>query len=457
MHLRYQGTDSALILHFGSVAEMQQQFEATYRSRFGFVMPGRALTVEAVSVEAIGASETRLDPLAASTDFAPAIPVARVRMFSAGREHDAPVYRREALGEGATIAGPAILAETNATTVLEPGWQAQVAHGGCLVLTRFVPRPARVALGTNADPVMLEIFNNLYMSIAEQMGATLANTAYSVNIKERLDFSCALFDAHGNLIANAPHMPVHLGSMGESVKRVIADNAGRMRAGDVYMLNDPYRGGTHLPDITVITPVFDSAGRELLFYVGSRGHHADVGGITPGSMPPGSATVDEEGVLISNFKLVENGSSARTGNPAIARRLGRWPARNIDQNLADLRAMIAANEKGVQELRRMVAHFGLDVVHAYMRHVQDNAEEAVRRVIEVLRDGSFAYEMDNGAIIKVAIRVNHAARSAAIDFSGTSAQLAEQLQRARRRSAWQPCCMCSVRWSMTTFRSTPAA
>ena len=421
-HLRYQGTDSALVVHYAALPEMQRQFESTYRGRFGFTMPGRALIVEAVSVEAIGATDTCADGTSASTSAAPSAPVAHVRMFCAGREQDAPVYRREALAEGASILGPAILAETNATTIVEPGWRAHVAHGGCLLLERSVPRPSRVALGTDADPVMLEIFNNLYMSIAEQMGATLANTAYSVNIKERLDFSCALFDAHGNLIANAPHMPVHLGSMGESVKRVIADNAGRMRAGDVYMLNDPYRGGTHLPDITVITPVFDSSGRDLLFYVGSRGHHADVGGITPGSMPPGSRTVDEEGVLISNFLLVEGGV-LREQETARLLSSGRWPARNVEQNLADLRAMIAANEKGVQELGRMVAHFGLDVVHAYMRHVQDNAEEAVRRVIDVLRDGEFSYEMDNGAVIRVAIRVNRAARAATIDFSGTSAQL----------------------------------
>ena len=422
VHLRYQGTDSALVVAYAPAAEMQRLFESTYRNRFGFTMPGRPLIVEAVSVEAIGASETRVERTSARASGQLAIPIAHVRMFCAGRDMETPVYQRETLAPGAAILGPAILAETNATTIVEPGWQAHVTTDDCLVLERSVPRPERVAIGTSADPVMLEIFNNLYMSIAEQMGATLANTAYSVNIKERLDFSCALFDAQGNLIANAPHMPVHLGSMGESVKRVIADNAGRMRAGDVYMLNDPYRGGTHLPDITVITPVFDSSGSELLFYVGSRGHHADVGGITPGSMPPGSRTVDEEGVLISNFKLVEGGA-LRERETVELLSSGRWPARNVEQNLADLRAMIAANEKGVQELNRMVAHFGLDVVHAYMRHVQDNAEEAVRRVIDVLRDGEFSYAMDNGAIIRVVIRMRHATRSATIDFSGTSAQL----------------------------------
>ena len=268
---------------------------------------------------------------------------------------------------------------------------------------------------------MLEIFNNLFMAIAEQMGVTLANTAYSLNIKERLDFSCALFNAEGELIANAPHMPVHLGSMGESVRSVIHDNAGRLRAGDVVMLNDPYRGGTHLPDITVITPVFDAAGARVLFYVGSRGHHADIGGITPGSMPPASHHIDEEGVLITNFLLVEGGRLREAETRALLAG-ARYPARNIEQNLADLRAMIAANQKGVSEILHMVDEFGLNVVHDYMRHVQDNAEECVRRVIGALKDGAFSYEMDDGAMIRVRIGIDHAARSGIIDFTGTSAQ-----------------------------------
>ncbi len=424
VHLRYEGTDSALLVAHGTAQAMRAEFETAYRQRFGFLMPGRALVVEAVSAEAIGGTDAVPSAAAISVDRAQGsgLPVGQVDLFTGGTSHVAPVYLRDGLSPGARVRGPAVIAEKNATTVVEPGWEATLTDRGDLVLARVEARPARVALGTSADPVMLEIFNNLYMSIAEQMGATLAKTAYSVNIKERLDFSCALFDAQGNLIANAPHMPVHLGSMGESVKRVIADNAGRMHAGDVFMLNDPYRGGTHLPDITVITPVFDPAGANLLFYVGSRGHHADVGGITPGSMPPSSRTVDEEGVLISNFLLVERGV-LRERETAALLGSGRWPARNIEQNLADLRAMIAANEKGVQELGRMVAHFGLDVVHAYMRHVQDNAEEAVRRVIDVLKDGQFACEMDNGAWIKVAIRVDRKARSAVVDFAGTSAQL----------------------------------
>jgi 5-oxoprolinase (ATP-hydrolysing) len=301
-----------------------------------------------------------------------------------------------------------------------------------LVLERARERKTAAAIGTGVDPVRLEIFNNLFMSIAEQMGLRLQNTAYSVNIKERLDFSCALFDADGNLIANAPHMPVHLGSMSESIKTVMRENAGRMIPGNAYVINDPYHGGTHLPDVTVITPVFDSAGREILFYVGSRGHHADIGGITPGSMPPFSTSLDEEGVLFTNFQLVEGQGVDRPGRLREAECLAiltggphpaRYPARNAQQNLADLKAQIAANEKGREELLRMVEQFGLDVVQAYMRHVQDNAEESVRRVITVLRDGSFDYRLDNGALIRVRITVDREKREATIDFTGTSEQL----------------------------------
>jgi 5-oxoprolinase (ATP-hydrolysing) len=330
---------------------------------------------------------------------------------------------RERTKPGHVIPGPAIIAEKNATTVVEPGWQARVTELNHLVLQRVMPREARKAVGTTVDPVMLEVFNNLFMNIAEQMGLQLQNTAYSVNIKERLDFSCALFDAEGNLIANAPHMPVHLGSMSESIKTVMQRNAARMRPGDVFVLNDPYHGGTHLPDITVVTPVFDDPGSNILFYVASRGHHADVGGTTPGSMPPFSTRVEEEGVQIDNFQLVEQGRFREAEMLALLRS-GDFPARNPEQNIADLKAQIAANEKGVQELRKMVAQFGLDVVQAYMRHVQDNAEESVRRVITRLKDGSFTLQLDNGAQIRVAIRVNAAERSAEVDFTGTSAQLA---------------------------------
>ena len=423
VHLRYDGTDSALIVGFGSVADMVAQFEAAYRKRYSFLMPQRALLAEAVSVEAIGMSDAPTEaPPAARAGAAAPQAADTVDMHTGGKVHRTPVYLRDALRPGHRIKGPAIVAEANATTVVETGWEAEVTALDHLVLRRVEARPARVAIGTSVDPVMLEVFNNLFMSIAEQMGLRLEATAYSVNIKERLDFSCALFDARGQLIANAPHLPVHLGSMGESIKTVMRENAGRIRPGNVYMLNAPYNGGTHLPDITVITPVFDDAGHEILFYVGSRGHHADVGGITPGSMPPDSKVVEEEGVLIDNFLLVEEGRLREEETIALLGS-GKYPARNIAQNLADLRAMIAANEKGVQELRRMVEHFGLDVVHAYMRHVQDNAEEAVRRVIDVLKPGEFSYEMDSGAVIRVKISIDHAARSATIDFSGTSAQL----------------------------------
>jgi 5-oxoprolinase (ATP-hydrolysing) len=418
-HLKYEGTDTALVVSLDSPSQMRRQFEEAYRKQFSFLMPGRPLIAEAVSVEAAAAGEPINEQVVPEKEK-PA-PAEIIRMFTGGRWHDAPLYRRDDLGPGSRIDGPAIIAEANATTVVEPEWRASVTALNHLVLERVTPRKTRVAIGTTVDPVMLEIFNNLYMSIAEQMGLRLQNTAYSVNIKERLDFSCALFDAAGNLIANAPHMPVHLGSMGESIKTVIRLNAGKMKPGNVYVLNAPYNGGTHLPDVTVITPVFSSSD-EILFFVGSRGHHADIGGITPGSMPPGSKVVEEEGVLIDNFLLVEEGRFREAETVALLTS-GKYPVRNVQQNIADLQAQIAANEKGVQELRRMVEHFGLDVVRAYMRHVQDNAEESVRRVIGVLKDGSFEYPLDNGAVIKVKITIGSDRRAAKIDFTGTSLQL----------------------------------
>ncbi len=425
VHLRYEGTDSALVVLLGTIGEMLGQFEAAYRKQYSFLMRGKSLIVEAVSVEAIGAGESPPEPEiagGAAGERAAAAAAERVRMFTGGTWRDTPVHRREELAPGARLDGPAIIAEANATTVVEPGWRAEVTRLNHLVLERVVAREWRTALGTQADPVMLEIFNNLYMSIAEQMGLRLQNTAYSVNIKERLDFSCALFDAQGNLIANAPHMPVHLGSMGESIRTVMRENAGKMKPGNVYMLNAPYNGGTHLPDVTVITPVFDTAGSKILFYVGSRGHHADIGGITPGSMPPDSKTVEEEGVLIDNFLLVEEGRMREQETIALLCS-GRYPVRNVQQNVADLRAQIAANEKGVQALGEMVGHFGLAVVRAYMRHVQDNAEASVRRVLGVLKDGAFEFPLDNGAVIRVKITIAADQRSGIIDFTGTSAQL----------------------------------
>jgi 5-oxoprolinase (ATP-hydrolysing) len=439
-HLKYEGTDTALVVLLGPVADMVAQFEAAYRKQFSFLMPGKALVAEAVSVEAIAAGEPIPERKVAARPAGQ--PAERVRVFTGGRWREAPLYRREALAPGQRVDGPAIIAEANATTVVEPEWRATVTPLDHLVLERTAPRAAAAAVGTDVDPVMLEIFNNLYMSIAEQMGLRLQNTAYSVNIKERLDFSCALFDASGNLIANAPHMPVHLGSMGESVKTVIRLNAGKMKPGNVYVLNAPYNGGTHLPDVTVITPVFDK--QDILFYVGSRGHHADIGGITPGSMPPGSKVVEEEGVLIDNFLLVEEGRFREQETIALLCS-GRYPARNVQQNIADLQAQIAANEKGVQELLRMVAHFGLDVVRAYMRHVQANAEESVRRVIEVLKDGEFDYPLDNGARIRVSIRIDKNAREARIDFAGTSAQLANNF------NAPSAVCMAAVLYVFRTL------
>ena len=512
VHVRYEGSDSALVLRYpdakaslagGSlatpmaaapepvIAAIEAEFEAAYRQRFAFLMTGKNLIVEAVSVEAVIAGDAPDEPR--RTLYAPrdlqACGVVRetVRMYSGGQWHDSALVVREDLRAGDIIAGPAVIAEQNATTVVEPGWAANLTEFDHLVLVRQSQRAIKYAAGTTADPVLLEVFNNLFMNIAEQMGLQLQNTAYSVNIKERLDFSCALFDAQGNLIANAPHMPVHLGSMGESIKTVIKENAGTMQPGDVYVLNDPYHGGTHLPDITVITPVYlqrpspqpSPGGRggnatqptatatataslpgnslpvlleegwgeglQPHFYVGSRGHHADVGGITPGSMPPFSTRIEEEGVQINNFKLVERGVLREAEMLALLKS-GEYPSRNPPQNMADLKAQIAANEKGVQELRKMVDQYGLDVVQAYMGHVQDNAEEAVRRVIQLLgvrfqlleaeRQAemkaknnwnlipiySFTLPLDNGAQIKVAIRVDANNRSAEVDFTGTSAQ-----------------------------------
>jgi 5-oxoprolinase (ATP-hydrolysing) len=429
LHLKYDGTDTSLPVEVGPIPAMVAQFESSYRQRFAFLLSGRPLVIESAVVEVtspVAASLTSPGLGTAVDTVSPASAdparIAAVRMYSQGGWHEAPLYRREALAAGMVVDGPAIVAEATATTVIEPGWRADCTARGDLVLSRRVARPTRQAIGTEADPVMLEIFNNLFMSIAEQMGYRLQNTAHSVNIKERLDFSCAVFDADGLLIANAPHMPVHLGSMGASVQAVIQDNAGAIRPGDVYMLNDPYRGGTHLPDVTVITPVFDEAGQQVLFYVGSRGHHADIGGLTPGSMPPDSRHIDDEGVLLTNVKLVEQGRFLEDELRALLAG-ARHPARNPDQNVADLQAQVAANEKGREELLKMVGQFGLDVVRAYMRHVRDNAAESVRRVIGALKDGRFELPLDNGAAIRVAITVDRSARRARIDFTGTSAQL----------------------------------
>ena len=424
LHVKYDGTDTALEVDFNEdVAAVAAQFETLYRTRYGFLMPNRALIVEAVAVEAIGCTQQADDerwPLAESASAAPA-PLATTRIFTDGQWRETPVYDRDTMAPGAKIDGPSIIKERTGTTIVEPGWQLVVTRHNHMVVERTVPLEARHAAGTQADPVLLEVFNNLFMSIAEQMGVTLANTSYSVNIKERLDFSCALFDGEGNLIANAPHMPVHLGSMGESVRTVIERRTGTMRPGDAFALNAPYAGGTHLPDVTVIMPVFTASSSEPMFYVAARGHHADIGGVTPGSMPPDSVHVDEEGVLLDNVQLVAQG---RFLEGVIRDKLlsSAWPVRNVEQNLADLRAQVAACTKGALELDRMCGQFGVDTVQAYMRHVQDNAEEVVRRTLSVLKDGRFEYAFDDGAKIVVSVSINKAQRSAVIDFAGTSEQ-----------------------------------
>jgi len=424
IHLRYEGTDSALVVPFAEITTIVSAFEVAHKARYGFVDTTRRLIVEAAAVEVIGAGEvvedTVITPSKRESSEVPEL--ARVESVMAGKRRQTPVIDRDHLNPGDEIPGPAIISESTGTTIVEPGWSANFTDRGHLVMARVEALPDRVAIGTDADPVMLEIFNNLYMSIAEQMGVVLAKTSHSVNIKERLDFSCALFDGEGELIANAPHMPVHLGSMSESVQAVVREHHDSMCPGDVYVLNAPYNGGTHLPDVTVVTPVFDDDGKAL-FYTASRGHHADIGGISPGSMPPFSQTVDEEGVLLDNIKLMDKGHLLEDEIRAVLSS-GRYPSRNVDNNIADLKAQIAANEKGVQELGRIVEHYGLDVVHAYMTHVQNNAEESVRRVIDVLHDGKFIYPMDDGSQIAVSIKIDHDRRSARIDFTGTSAQLA---------------------------------
>ncbi len=418
---RYAGSDTALVVPLGDIATIRREFEQFHRQHYGFVCTQKPLVIATLEVEAIAHSE-RLEQLPASTPAeTSAAPLFLETVVEECRQ-EIPFYWRESLAVQQLVEGPAVIAEQTGTIVVEPGWRAELSAQGGLLLSRYKARhgKSKGISAAQADPVLLEIFNNLFISIAEQMGTVLEQTAVSVNIKERLDFSCALFDPQGGLVANAPHMPVHLGSMSESIKAVIRRNRDSMRPGDAFMLNAPYNGGTHLPDITVIKPVFDSDGA-VIFYVASRGHHADIGGITPGSIPADSRSVEEEGVLIDNFRLVESGEFREQ---AVRKLLasGAWPARNIDCNIADLRAQLAACERGIRELNRIVASYGLVGVQAYMRHVQENAEESVRRVIRKLRDGQFCYEMDDGSEIRVAISVDRQKRGAVIDFSGTSPQ-----------------------------------
>ncbi|MDP2123578.1 MAG: hydantoinase B/oxoprolinase family protein [Parvibaculum sp.] len=427
LHLRYDGSDTTLPSDFTTRDRQAaiEHFEAAHRAQFGFSFEGRTVVVEAVEVTAEDTTTRHRDTESAATTTDLPEPHDRRPIHTGGEWRNANIYMRAALTAGHEMTGPAIIVEPNQTIVIEPGWRAEVTAKDHIVMRRVEALPARTAIGTGADPVMLEIFNNRFMSIAEQMGAALQNTASSVNIKERLDFSCAVFDRAGGLVSNAPHMPVHLGSMGASVRAVIEQNPD-MGPGDVFVLNAPYNGGTHLPDVTVVAPVYDTANETRLFYVAARGHHADIGGITPGSMPAHSRNVEEEGVLIDNFRIVERGRLREEGLRHLLTS-GKYPARNPEQNIADLRAQIAACEKGARELRRMVAEFGLDVVEAYMTHVQDNAEENVRRVIGRLKDASFEQKMDDGSVIRVAVSVDRKARTARIDFTGTSAELASNL------------------------------
>ncbi len=424
VHLRYDGTDSSLEVTYpesGDVAvSLRAAFEAEHRQRYGFIMEGQSLIVATAVSEAVGETNVA-DELEQPIDpNAEAKVIATHPIYIQSGWVDAPFYDRDSMAPGAAVSGPCVIIERTGANVVEPGWRAEITNRDHLVMCRVEALERGHAIGTEADPVLLEVFNNLFMSVAEQMGAALENTAYSVNIKERLDFSCAIFDETGSLVANAPHVPVHLGSMGASVRAMIKEREGTMNPGDFYALNNPYNGGTHLPDITVVAPVFE--GNEIVFYVASRGHHADVGGLTPGSMPPDSSTIEHEGVLIDNFMLVDQGDFQGKALQDLLLS-ATYPVRNVYQNEADLKAQIAACEKGIQEVRRMIGHFGQDVVQAYMKHVQDNAEESVRRVIGALQSGSFDYGLDNGAVVSVDISIDETARTAKLDFSRSSAQL----------------------------------
>ncbi len=420
-HVRYAGTDTPLVVEAGSLPKMKSAFEKAHKARFGFIDRAKQLVIEAVSVEAVGGGAKFSERKHKTTKTKLPSPVQRTQFFSNGKWNKAAVYTRAQLSPGHNVRGPAIIIEPHQTIALEDGWRAEITAKNHLVLKRVVALKRTKAVGTKADPIMLEVFNNLFMSIAEQMGVSLQNTAYSVNIKERLDFSCAVFSADGSLVANAPHMPVHLGSMDRAVETIIRENKGRIRPGDSYLINAPYNGGTHIPDLTVCTPVFDRAQKKMLFWVASRGHHADIGGIAPGSMSPVATSIEEEGIYIDNFKLVDRGKFREAAlNDLLTK--AKYPARNPLQNVNDLKAQIAANEKGVQELHKMVALFGLNVVHAYMKHVQDNADESVRRFIEKIHDSEFSYEADQGNVVKVKITVDKKKREATVDFTGTSPQ-----------------------------------
>ncbi|MCY4051562.1 MAG: hydantoinase B/oxoprolinase family protein [Gammaproteobacteria bacterium] len=423
LHVRYEGSDTSFPIEYAPLEHIQSQFEKVHRMRFGFISPDKELIVESIQVEAMSKARSvvtnrkRIEP---PDSIQTVKPITERYCYMDGEWHKTPFFEREALFSGYTIQGPSVILESTGTLSIEPGWQATLDETKNLLIERYLPRKESVAIGTDVDPVMLEVFNNLFMSIAEQMGSVLENTAVSVNIKERLDFSCAIFDPEGALVANAPHMPVHLGSMSESIKTVIRERFSQMQPGDAYILNAPYNGGTHLPDVTIIRPVF-SKQAELLFFTASRGHHADIGGKSPGSAPADSTHIEEEGVVIDNEKLVENGEFKEQSMRDLLAS-GLWPARNPDMNIADFKAQLAACEKGAQELLSMIDWYGVKTVHAYMKHVQNNAEESVRRVLDVLNDGQFTYYMDDGHQISVKITVDHSTRRAVVDFTGTSDQ-----------------------------------
>ncbi len=417
--LRVAGSDTSIAVSEADSASMQDAFEHQHARLFGF-RPDADYVVESVSVDAEadppGSRDWRVDLADTGGEVTP---VASAPVYASGEWQDVPVYALADFGAGSEAAGPALIMEPNSTIVLDDGWTARRLPDGMLELTRATSLTMARA-GVELDPIRLELFNQRFMSVAEQMGVALERTAHSVNIKERLDFSCAVFDADGGLVANAPHMPVHLGSMSASV-RSAAEAHPDLGPGDAVAVNAPYDGGTHLPDITIVTPVHDTETGERLFYVASRGHHADVGGIAPGSMPPFSTDIDEEGVQFRNVKIMAGGKFLDDITRDVLAS-GRYPARNPDQNIADLKAQLAACARGAEELHRLVADNGLDVVKAYMGHVQDNAERAVRRVLGALTDGQHSVRLDDGAEIRVAIKVDQSARTAVVDFTGTSAQ-----------------------------------
>ena len=417
--LHYKGSHQNLEIKFDTPENMRKSFEQEHKKRFGFFVQDREIFIEMLTVEAVGKKTENYDFLNPNTSTTKANPIAFKKMYVNGSEINTPIYKRDELIIGQNISGPAIIVEATGTNIIDDGWSGTLDKHYNLILSRVEEKKLQKGIGTSVDVVMLEVFNNLFMNIAEQMGATLANTAYSVNIKERLDFSCALFNNEGSLVANAPHVPVHLGSMSEAIKTVVRLNKDNIYPDDVFVLNAPFNGGTHLPDVTVITPVFDKNGKEIIFFVASRGHHADIGGKTPGSGPPDSKHIEEEGVLIDNFKLFDKGIFREKEMRKILSS-GKYPCRNVEHNMADLAAQVAANKTGINEINSMIDQFGIETVHAYMNHVQDNAEESIRNAIVNLKQGEYEYELDNGEFIRVNVKIDKENREAIIDFTGTA-------------------------------------